>query len=235
MIILKTEHLTKKFGKILAVSDLNLQIEEGEVFGFLGPNGSGKSTTIGMVLGLIAPTSGRIELFGRDIRGDLSSVWPWVGVAMENPPFYPYLSGWDNLKIFSQILGNNGSSRIEEVLDTVKLSSRAKHKFGTYSQGMKQRLAIAYALLSDPKFLILDELTNGLDPVGMNEVRELILKLKEGGVTIFLSSHLLSEVEQVCECVGIIKEGRLITQGRVDDLTKEMGLEKLFLKAIEEG
>ena len=233
--VLKTEHLTKRFKKIVAVSDLNLQIEEGEVFGFLGPNGSGKSTTIGMVLGLIAPTRGRIELFGRDIKDDLSSVWPRVGVAMENPPFYPYLSGWDNLKIFSQILGDNAGSRMEEVLDTVKLSSRAGDKFGTYSQGMKQRLALAYALLSDPRFLILDEPTNGLDPVGMREMRELILRLKEEGKTIFLSSHLLSEVEQVCDHIGIIKEGRLVTQGRVDDLTSEMGLEKLFLRAIEEG
>jgi len=235
MMVLKTEHLTKRFKKIVAVSDLNLQIEEGEVFGFLGPNGSGKSTTIGMVLGLIAPTRGRIELFGRDIKDDLSSVWPRVGVAMENPPFYPYLSGWDNLKIFSQILGDNAGSRMEEVLDTVKLSSRARDKFGTYSQGMKQRLALAHALLSDPRFLILDEPTNGLDPVGMREMRELILKLKEEGKTIFLSSHLLSEVEQVCDHIGIIKEGRLVVQGRVDDLTSEMGLEKLFLRAIEEG
>ncbi len=235
MTVLKTEHLTKRFKKIVAVSDLNLQIEEGEVFGFLGPNGSGKSTTIGMVLGLIAPTHGRIELFGRDIKDDLSSVWPRVGVAMENPPFYPYLSGWDNLKIFSQILGDNAGARMEEVLDTVRLSSRARDKFGTYSQGMKQRLALAYALLSDPRFLILDEPTNGLDPVGMREMRELILRLKEEGKTIFLSSHLLSEMEQVCDHIGIVKEGRLVTQGRVDDLTSEIGLEKLFLKAIEEG
>jgi ABC-2 type transport system ATP-binding protein len=235
MIVLRTEHLTKRFKKIVAVSDLNLQIEEGEVFGFLGPNGSGKSTTIGMVLGLIAPTHGRIELFGRDIKDDLSTVWPRVGVAMENPPFYPYLSGWDNLKIFSQILRDNAGSRMEEVLDTVKLSSRARDKFGTYSQGMKQRLALAYALLSNPRFLILDEPTNGLDPVGMREMRDLILRLKEEGKTIFLSSHLLSEVEQVCDHIGIIKEGRLVTQGRVDDLASEMGLEKLFLRAIEEG
>ena len=235
MTVLRIEHLSKKFGKIVAVSDLNLQVEEGEVFGFLGPNGSGKTTTVGVILGLITPDEGRIELFGKDVRSDLSSIWPRVGIVLENPPFYPYLSGWDNLHIFSRILGDRAGSRTEQVLDTVKLSSRAKDKFGTYSQGMKQRLAIAYALLSDPRFIILDEPTNGLDPVGMREMRELILKLREEGKTIFLSTHLLHEVEQVSSSIGIIHQGKLVICGKTAELIQEKDLEALFMEVIMEG
>jgi ABC-2 type transport system ATP-binding protein len=233
MVVLRIEHLTKRFGNIVAVSDLSLQVEEGEVFGFLGPNGSGKSTTIGMILGLITPDEGRIELFGKGVRSDLSSIWPQVGIVMENPAFYPYLSGWDNLYVFSQILGDKGGSRIEEVLDTVKLSSRAKDKFGTYSQGMKQRLAIAYALLSDPQFIILDEPTNGLDPVGVRELRELILKLRGEGKTIFLSTHLLHEVEYVSSSIGIIHQGKLMICGKTAELVQEKDLESFFMGVIE--
>jgi ABC-2 type transport system ATP-binding protein len=234
VIILKTEHLTKRFGHRVAVSDLDLQIEQGEIFGFLGPNGSGKSTTIGMILGLITPTAGRIELFGKDIRADLPSVSRRIGVVMENPPLYPYLSGRDNLELFSRILGDGADSRIDEVLETVKLSSRAGDKFGIYSQGMKQRLAIACALLNDPDLVIFDEPTNGLDPAGMREIRQLMLKLGGEGKTIFLSSHLLHEVELVCECIGIIRGGKLLAQGRKADLLKEKSLESFFLEVTEE-
>jgi ABC-2 type transport system ATP-binding protein len=234
MIVLRTEHLTKRFDHIVAVSDLNLQIEQGEIFGFLGPNGSGKTTTIGMILGLITPTVGSIELFEKDIRTDLPSVSRRIGVVMENPSFYPYLSGQDNLKLFSRILGGEADSRVNELLEVVKLSPRARDRFGIYSQGMKQRLAIACALLNDPEFLILDEPTNGLDPAGMREVRQLILKWGGEGKTIFLSSHLLHEVEQVCDYIGIIKEGKLFAQGRKADLLKEKNLESFFLEVTEE-
>jgi len=219
-VIVQTEHLTKNFGHLVAVEDLNLEIHQGQVFGFLGPNGSGKTTTIEMMLGLIEPTAGRVVIFGLDIRNNLASILRRVGVVMENPGFYPYLSGWDNLHLFARLTSRVTSRSVEQVLELVELSSRAKDKFKTYSQGMKQRLAIACALLHDPEFIILDEPTNGLDPAGMKEIRELIIRLGQEGKTIFLSSHLLHEVEQVCEHVAIIKQGRMIAQGKVKDLIK---------------
>lgn len=230
-VVVQTEHLTKSFGHLVAVEDLNLEIHQGQVFGFLGPNGSGKTTTIGMMLGLIEPTAGRVVIFGLDIRNNLASILRRVGVVMENPGFYPYLSGWDNLHLFARLTSGVTNRRIEQVLELVELSSRAKDKFKTYSQGMKQRLAIACALLHDPEFIILDEPTNGLDPAGMKEIRELIIRLGQERKTIFLSSHLLHEVEQVCEHVVIIKQGKMIAQGRVKDLIKRG--EMLHLKVTE--
>lgn len=219
-VVVRTEHLTKRFGNLVAVEDLNLEIHQGEVFGFLGPNGAGKSTTIGMMLGLIEPTAGQVEVFGLDVRNNLASILPRVGVLMENPGFYPYLSGWDNLHLFAQVTGGVADHRIEQLLELVELSSRTKDKFKTYSQGMKQRLAIACALLHDPEFIILDEPTSGLDPAGMKEIRDLIIRLGQEGKTVFLSSHRLHEVEQVCGQVAIIKQGRMIAQGMMKDLLK---------------
>ncbi len=220
-LIVRTERLTKYFGKLAAVDDLNLEVRKGEVFGFLGPNGSGKSTTIGMMLGLLAPTSGTVELFGLNIQNYLPKILQRIGAVTESIGFYPYLSGRDNLKYVARITGGISSRRIKEVLELVELSGREKDKFSNYSLGMKQRLAIACALLNDPEFVVLDEPTNGLDPAGMKEIRELIIRLGQEGKTIFLNSHLLHEVEQVCRRVAIIKQGKVIAQGLVKDLMKK--------------
>ena len=219
-VVVRTEHLTKHYGKLVAVDDLNLEVHRGQIFGFLGPNGAGKSTTMSMILGLIAPTSGNIEIFGLSVKNNLADILGKVGAVMESPGFYPYLSGWDNLKVFARISRQSTDDRIKEVLTLVDLADRAQDKFSGYSQGMKQRLAIACALLHDPAFIILDEPTNGLDPAGMKEIRELIIRLGQEGKTIFLNSHLLHEVEQVCDHVAIIKKGKVIASGAPNDLIK---------------
>ena len=217
-VVVRTEHLTKRYGKLVAVDDLNLEIYRGQVFGFLGPNGAGKSTTMSMILGLITPTSGNIEIFGVNIKSNLADILGKIGAVVESPGFYPYLSGWDNLKVFASISYNVTDARINEVLKLVDLADRAKDKFSGYSQGMKQRLAISCALLHNPELIIFDEPTNGLDPAGMKEIRELLIRLGQEGKTIFLNSHLLHEVEQVCSHVAIIKKGRVIAAGTPNDL-----------------
>jgi ABC-2 type transport system ATP-binding protein len=205
---------------ITAVTDLSLEINQGEVFGFLGPNGSGKTTTIGMILGLICPTSGTVELFGQDTRQNLSSLLKRVGAVVENSPFYPNFSARDNLEVFAFTIGNIQAGRIDEVLNMVGLAGRAGSKTRTFSLGMKQRLGIAIALLADPDLIVLDEPTNGLDPSGIIEIRELIRSLGQQGKTIFLSSHMLHEVEQVCDHVAVIRRGRVIAQGMTGELLK---------------
>jgi ABC-2 type transport system ATP-binding protein len=225
-LVVHTEHLTKYFGKLLAIEDLNLDVYRGEVFGFLGPNGAGKSTTMGMMLGLIAPTAGKVELFGLNIQSHLPAILRRIGSVTESTGFYPYLSGKENLYYIARICGGISNNRIEEVLELVELSGRENDKFSNYSLGMKQRLALACALLNDPEFIVLDEPTNGLDPAGMKEIRELIIRLGQEGKTIFLNSHLLHEVEQVCKRVAIIKKGKVITQGLVKELmNKEIPLQ----------
>jgi len=221
-IVIKTNGLTKRFGSarrnILAVDNLSIEVKRGTIFGFLGPNGSGKTTTIGMLLGLIRPTSGSMELFGQDTGKDLPSLLRRTSAVLENSPFYPYLSGRDNLEVFARTMQNVDKKRIDEVLETVGLKKRARSKTKTYSLGMRQRLSVAVALLSDPELIILDEPTNGLDPSGIIEVRQLISQLGEQGKTIFLSSHLLHEVEQVCNHVAVLNKGKVIAQGPVDEL-----------------
>ncbi len=217
-VVVRTEHLTKHYGKIVAVDDLNLEVHRGQIFGFLGPNGAGKSTTMSMILGLIAPTSGNIEIFGLSLKNNLADILGKIGAVVESPGFYPYLSGRDNLKVFARISRNVSDNRIEDVLKLVGLADRAKDKFNGYSQGMKQRLAIAGALLHDPEFIIFDEPTSGLDPAGMKEIRELLIRLGQEGKTIFFNSHLLHEVEQVCSHVAIIKKGKVIAAGTPNDL-----------------
>jgi ABC-2 type transport system ATP-binding protein len=219
--ILRTIGLTKYFGRLKAVNNLNLEISRGEVFGFLGPNGAGKSTTVGMILGLIAPSSGSIELFGQHLDGNRWAALKRVGAIIEEPAFYPYLSGRDNLEVITRAVGGIKEGKINEVLDRVNLLARAKDKYSTYSMGMKQRLGIASTLVKDPELIILDEPTNGLDPAGTKEVRELISQLAHEDRAVFLCSHLLHEVELVCNRVGIVKQGTLIASASVKELLAE--------------
>src|SRR5947209_3725253 len=212
--------LTKQFGRHRAVDSLNLAVRSGSVFGFLGPNGAGKTTTIRMLLGLIRPTQGSGRIMGYDIEREQAAILPCIGAIVESPAFYPILSGRDNLRVFARTAGNEDADSIARVLEQVGLSERAKDKVKTYSLGMKQRLAIAAALLNNPQIIFLDEPTNGLDPAGTVEIRELIGQLGASGHTIFLSSHLLHEGEQVCGEVVIINHGKMVAQGRVADLLK---------------
>lgn len=217
-VVLRTHALTKRFDGLTAVDNLDLEVRAGEVHGFLGPNGAGKSTTVGMILGLIAPTSGRIALFGRDANEARERAAPRIGAIVEAPAFYPYLSGRDNLRALAMTGGGVPAGRIDDLLDLVGLRERAGSAYKTYSLGMKQRLGIASTLLTDPTLVILDEPTNGLDPAGQREVRELIPRLAAEGRAVLLASHLLHEVEQVCDRVTIIRRGRLRESGRVQDL-----------------
>ena len=225
--VVETHELTKRYGAILAVDSLSIQVPRGGVFGLLGPNGSGKTTTMSMLLGLVAPTSGTFRLLGHDSNGSLQEALHDVGAIAESPAFYPYLSGRANLQYFQGIIGRGDSNDIERLLELAGLSDRAHSKFSTYSQGMKQRLSIAYALLGDPHLLFLDEPTNGLDPAGISEVRELIRRLSGEGHTVLLSSHLLHEVQQVCDRVAIMSRGRLIAQGAIRDLLRRRGAIRL--------
>ena len=234
-VVLRTERLTKRYGKRLAVSGLNLEVRRGDVYGLLGPNGAGKSTTLRMVLGLIWPTNGVISLFGERASdgGARQGALRRVGAVVEQPAFYPYLSGRDNLLGCATFAGlpvnATTRARIEETLVQVGLASRAKDLYKKYSLGMKQRLGIAAALLTNPELVVLDEPTNGLDPAGMVEVRSLVSQLAQRGTTVLLSSHLLHEVQQVCTRVGILKEGVLIGQGEVAQLlASQIGIQLGF-------
>ena len=214
--VIQTHELSKRYGRILAVNKLSLEVPRGHVFGLLGPNGSGKTTAMGMLLGLVKPTSGTFTLFGPEVPHQ--DALHRIGAIVETPSFYPYLSGYNNLAFFQGISGKGSSDELDQLLGKVGLASRGKDSFKTYSLGMKQRLGLAYALLGSPDLLFLDEPTNGMDPAGMAEVRELIRSLATGGRTILLSSHLLNEVEMVCDSVGILSKGNLIAQGKVADL-----------------
>src|SRR5438093_4353598 len=220
--IVETHGLTKRFGGgVLAVDSVAMSVRRGEVYGFLGPNGAGKTTTLRILVGLIRPTSGTATVAGHapgDPKGLAS-----IGSLIESPGFYPYLSGRENLRVVAD-LASVKQKRVDEVLDIVQLSTRAGGRFGTYSTGMKQRLGVAAALLKDPDLLILDEPTNGLDPQGMAEMRKLIKDIGQGERTVLLSSHLLGEVEQICDRVGVISNGKLITQSTVQELLGEEGV-----------
>ena len=215
-VLVETRDLTKRYGpRIIAVERVSLTVRRGEVYGFLGPNGAGKTTTLRMLLGLIRPTSGAASVLSKP-PGDPESL-ARVGALVESPAFYPYLSGRDNLRVIARYAGVP-KERIEETLALVDLTGRARDRFATYSLGMKQRLGVAAALLKDPELLILDEPTNGLDPAGMANMRGLVRSLGSGERTVLLSSHLLGEVEQVCDRVGVISDGRLIAESTVDEL-----------------
>ena len=218
-IILHTDHLTKKFSRVTAVLNLDLSVSRGDIFGFLGPNGAGKSTTIRMLLGLVRPTNGEIKLFNRSLENNRGDLLGRIGALVEKPSFYNYLSGRRNLEIFATLARCHHDHReIDRVLDIVSLLDRAGHKVKTYSQGMKQRLGVAQALLGNPELIILDEPTAGLDPKGIKEIRRLIIELSQQGLTIFLSSHILHEVEQMCKNMAIINSGRLLVQGDVGQM-----------------
>ena len=216
--VIETAGLTKHYGEVVAVADLSLIVPKGTVFGLLGPNGAGKTTIIGTLLGLIRPTAGTIRLFGTEIDGSTDRAVRRIGAIMETPAFYPFLSGRDNLRYFQGIAGSDGADEIDRLLQLVDLTDRADARFNTYSLGMKHRLGIAYSMLGDPEMLLLDEPTNGLDPSGMAEVRQLLRELGDGSRTIVLASHLLNEVEQVCDHVAILREGSVIAEGAVRDL-----------------
>jgi ABC-type multidrug transport system ATPase subunit len=221
-LVIETRALTKRYGDaIVAVDDLALRVRRGEVYGFLGPNGAGKTTTLRMLLGLVRPTSGQAAVLGA-APGSPEGL-ARIGALVEAPAFYPYLSGRDNLRVLA---GHAGVSedRVEAVLAEVRLSDRADDRSATYSLGMKQRLGVAAALLKDPELLILDEPTNGLDPAGMAEMRDFMRSLGEGGRTLVLSSHLMGEIEQVCDRVGVIRDGSLVAEGTVEQLRGRAGL-----------
>lgn len=220
--VIEISGLTKHFKDVLAVDKLDFNVFKGDVFGFLGPNGAGKSTTIRMLLSLILPTSGSIKIFGKSLLENRKEILSNVGAIVEKPDFYNYLSALKNLQILAKISGKEVSqSRIMELLELVGLKDRAKSKVKTYSHGMKQRLGIAQALLHDPELVVLDEPTTGLDPQGMKEIRDLIIRLsKDENKTIFLSSHILSEIELVANRMLILNKGSKIVEGKVDDLLK---------------
>lgn len=221
--MLATYGLSKRYGERDAVKALDLRVDRGLVYGFLGPNGAGKTTTIRMILGLIRPTAGRVEVDGQDVQEAGGEVLPRVGALIEAPALYGYMTGRDNLRAFASVLGGTSNERIGEVLVTVGLEDRAKDRVKSYSLGMKQRLGLAVALLQDPDLVVLDEPTNGLDPAGVIEMRSLLRGLAADGRTVFVSSHVLAEVQQICDRVAIINRGELVREGAVADLTNAHG------------
>jgi ABC-type multidrug transport system ATPase subunit len=225
--MIRTHGLTKRFGHVVAVDDLDLEVEEGDVYGFLGPNGSGKTTTVRMLLGLVLATSGTVELLGRELPRYAGEVLPEVGALVEGPAAYAGLSGRANLALLDA-MGTRGprrdrSRRIDDSLDRVGLGGVDGRPVRTYSLGMRQRLGLAAALIRRPRLLVLDEPTNGLDPQGIREIRDLLVELNREGTTVFLSSHLLAEVEQLCDRVGVLDRGRLVVQDRMDALRGPTG------------
>jgi ABC-2 type transport system ATP-binding protein len=215
--------LVKRYKEVLAVDHVDLNVHVGDVYGFLGPNGAGKTTTLRMALGLIAPTAGSVELFGRDPMRVGARALQGVAGFVEAPRFYPYLSARTNLQLLGALDGDGATERIDEVLDVVELSARAGHRVGGYSHGMRQRLGIAAALLRDPLLLILDEPATGLDPAGMRDMRRLIRRLADQGITVLLSSHQLPEVQELCDRVAIVDRGRVVYEGALSDLRRQGG------------
>ncbi len=227
-VVLETSHLTKRFGPVLAVDDVSIEVRQGDRYGFLGPNGSGKTTTVRMMLGLVYPTSGNVELFGRPMPGPARRTLPDVGALIEGPASYGHLSARTNLALMDAA-GRGGGRRtrrrrIEQALEQVGLDGVGRRPVKTFSLGMKARLGLAGALLRRPRLLVLDEPTNGLDPQGIHEVRDLLLELNRDGTTLFVSSHLLAEVESLCTRVGVLQAGRLVAQEDLATLQAPTGL-----------
>ena len=235
-IVLRTQELTKKYGHRLVVDRLALSVERGDIFGFLGQNGAGKSTTMRMLLGLVRPTAGFAQLLGFNMSRQPLRALARVGAIIEAPAFYENFSAWQNLHMFAALSGGASSTRIASVLETVGLTERAQDPVRVYSHGMRQRLGIAQALLPNPEFIILDEPTDGLDPQGIHEMRSLIVRLRdEYGLTVMLSSHLLHEVEQICNRVAIIDEGRLVYQGSVQELVGKDSMIKIKVDRVDDA
>ncbi|GCF10327.1 ABC transporter ATP-binding protein [Dictyobacter arantiisoli] len=222
-VVLSIHNLSKQYGQRMAVNNLNLELHKGDIFGFLGPNGAGKTTTIRMVLGLITPTTGEIQILGKELKQHRAQVLPRVGALIETPALYLYMSGRDNLRAIGDSLGGVSKYRIDEILELVGLTSRQKDKVKTYSLGMKQRLGIAISLLQDPDVVILDEPANGLDPAGIVEMRDLMHQLSAEGKTVLISSHLLSEIRLICTRIAIIARGSLIRETTIDELLQGEG------------
>jgi ABC-2 type transport system ATP-binding protein len=219
----KARGLVKRYDEVLAVDRIDLNVRAGDVYGFLGPNGAGKTTTLRMALGLITPSEGSVELFGRDPMREGARALTGVAGFVEAPRFYPYLSGGKNLELLAALDGDGAAARIPEVLGVVELSERARHRVGGYSHGMRQRLGIAAALLRRPRLLILDEPATGLDPAGMRDMRRLIRRLADEGITVLLSSHQLPEVQELCDRVAIVDSGRVVYEGALADLRRQGG------------
>ena len=234
-VVLRTNNLTKQYGVRKAVNNLNLEVHRGEIFGFLGPNGAGKTTTIRMALGLITPTAGTIDMLGQNLTMNRAQILPRVGALIETPALYLYMSGRDNLRALGAVLGGVPERRIDEVLELVGLRSRQKDRVRTYSLGMKQRLGVGMALLQDPELLILDEPANGLDPAGIVEMRDLMHRLVAEGKTVLISSHLLTEVQQICTHIAIIRLGSLVRQTTVEDLVSNHGELSVKLERTQEA
>ncbi len=225
--VISTRGLTKRYGRVLAVDGVDLDVHEGDRYGFLGPNGSGKTTTVRMLLGLVFPTRGEIEVLGHRVPRHVGRALPDIGALVEGPAAYPHLSGRANLSLLDASGPGGGwrtrRRRVGEVLEEVGLSGAGRRPVRTYSLGMKQRLGLAAALVRRPRLLVLDEPTNGLDPRGIVHVRELLVRLNEQGTTVFLSSHLLAEIEQLCTRVGVLDRGHLVTQTSLDSLRAPTG------------
>ncbi|NUU63178.1 ABC transporter ATP-binding protein [Paenibacillus sp. JW14] len=217
-VVLSVDGVRKKIGRKWIIDNVTFDVREGEIFGFLGPNGAGKTTTIRMLVDLIRPSEGKITVCGYNVNKDPEKALQYVGSIVENPEVYTYLTGWENLQHFARMQPGVDEARIAEVVDTVRLDQRIHDKVSTYSLGMRQRLGIAQALLGRPRLLILDEPTNGLDPKGIKELREFIRNLADGGLAVFVSSHLLSEIQLLCDRVAIISKGRVLAVGGVDEL-----------------
>jgi ABC-2 type transport system ATP-binding protein len=225
--------LVKRYGAVMAVDHVDLTVERGDVYGFLGPNGAGKTTTLRILLGLIRPDEGEATLFGRNPQTELPEALEGVGGFVEAPAFYPYLSGRTNLQLLAAFDRDDGSERIDQLLALVDLSGRANDRVGGYSQGMRQRLGVAASLLRDPQLLLLDEPTNGLDPAGMRDMRRLVSRLSSEGITVLLSSHLLAEVEELCNRVAIIRSGRIAFEGSLEDLRAGAGASRYRLRTTD--
>lgn len=217
-VVLSVEHVKKKIGRKWIIHDVTFDVRAGEIFGFLGPNGAGKTTTIRMLVDLIKPTSGVIKVSGYDVNRQQEQALRYVGSIVENPEMYSFLTGWENLEHFARMQKGVDQARITEVVDLVGMNRRIHDKVSTYSLGMRQRLGIAQALLGRPKLLILDEPTNGLDPKGIKEMRQFIQRLAAEGLAVFVSSHLLSEIQLLCDRVAIISSGRILAVGEVEEL-----------------
>ncbi|WP_017304245.1 ABC transporter ATP-binding protein [Spirulina subsalsa] len=221
-VVLQTHHLQKKYGALQAVEDVSLTVRKGDVFGFLGPNGAGKTTTISMILGLTRPTRGEVRVLDRRVTPQKNQVLRQVGALVGAiPGLIPYLCARENLRLMSQLYPHVSSQRVDEVLELVGLHGVGKRPTSQFSTGMKQRLGMGLAILHQPQLLVLDEPTNGMDPAGMQEMRQIIQQLAKEGVTIFLSSHLLNEVEQVCNRIAVLHQGKLVAQGAIAELRGE--------------